>query len=134
MNLQLGVTTFNTESDRVLCILQHWANQAHKYSRQRHHVGWTPDESSVPPMEVLAAQSDIQKPAVKPQADRELDIEDGIEPEPETEDGSDDGGDSSRSFVASACSMCVCVTATCRSTMVVLTGARVARHWRGTQM
>ena len=103
MNLQQGVSSFDVESDRVLLLLQHWADQAHKYSRQRHHVGWTPNESSLPPMEVLAAQSSIETPAARPQTDRELDIEDGIEAPAETEDGSDNGGDSGSEFGALAC-------------------------------
>jgi len=103
MNLKVGVSSFDAESDRVLCILQHWANQAHKYSRQRHHVAWTPDESSLPPMEVLAAQSNIHGPAERLATDGELDMEHGIEVATDIDNGSDDGGDSCNEFVASDC-------------------------------
>ena len=45
------------EADRVHGMLQHWANQAVKYSRQRHHVALDVDADSMPSDDVVRAQA-----------------------------------------------------------------------------
>ena len=71
--LQLGKTSFEAESDRVLCILQHWANQALKYGRQRHHVALDINDENVPSVGVLKAQAIEHPPRERPQTDVVLD-------------------------------------------------------------
>ena len=91
ITLQLGTLSFESESDRVLCMLQHWANQAQKYVRQRHHVGFDIDDGSVPPIDVLKAQAILHEPRERPLTDVELDGGVDLAVAGSSDDG--DGGD-----------------------------------------
>ena len=90
MRLTLGTSSFEAEADRVHGMLQHWANQAVKYSRQRHHVALDVDADSMPSDDVVRAQAIEDAPRHRVQTDKELD---GGEDDAEDMTGtSDDGG------------------------------------------
>ena len=91
MRLTLGTSSFEAEADRVHGMLQHWANQAVKYSRQRHHVALDVDADSMPSDDVVRAQAIEDAPRHRVQTDKALD---GGEDDAEDMTGtSDDGGE-----------------------------------------
>ena len=58
----LGTLSFEAEAERVIENLKHWANNAKKYKRQRHHRRWDVMDHEVPSVDIITAQMITSKP------------------------------------------------------------------------
>ena len=67
---------FDVQSHATLKCLMHWANAAHRFTRQRDHKGFEMDPDDIPPLEVLYAQRITELPVEAAQPDDVLDAAD----------------------------------------------------------
>ena len=73
---------FDVQSHASLKCLMHWANTAHRYTRQRDHKGFKVVPDEIPPLEVLYAQRITELPVEKAQPDDVLDAADAADAAP----------------------------------------------------
>ena len=61
------------QSEVTLDALRHWANQALRFDRQRHHIAYNVMESETPPTDIIMAQMITTDPPDRPRTDAQLD-------------------------------------------------------------